>query len=148
MGVEWDGKFSSFDDGISKDFLENAADAEALKPYSTTNTTRSVDFMNPKDAKGLTRAMLQQELGRDPTQGEYEDFLSALHSAERANPDRTTTTTQYTPNEEGVSYDTSTTSRTQEGIGAEGLAQVAYEQARVSPGGPSGRRWARTSRRS
>ena len=144
-GVGWDGNLDSFKGGIPKAMAKaasTAASGGALAsgydpddfPYKKTTTSKSIDVLNPKDAKALTRAVLQQELGRDPTQGEYEDFLAALNAAERANPDisRTTTTYDLDPTTESPYVSKQRTVTTQ-GIGEAGLSQVAYEQAQRNP---------------
>ena len=93
-----------------------------------------MDVLNPKDAKALTKAVLQQELGRDPTQGEYEDFLSALNAAERENPDVSHTTSTYRLDPVTQSpYLAKQRTVTQQGISEAGLAQVAQEQAQRNP---------------
>lgn len=141
-GVDWNGKFDYFNKGIPKS-VAKAAGATAAGasgydpkdfPYKKTTTSTNVDMLNPKDAKYLTRSMLQQELGRDPTQGEYEDFLSVLNAAEHENPDvqRTTTTYKLDPVTQGP-YVAHQRTATTEGIGAEGLAQVAYQKAQQDP---------------
>lgn len=94
----------------------------------------SVSFLNPEDAKGLTRQMLQQQLGRDPSQAEYEDFLSMLHAAERAHPSTSTTTSSMTYDAETGGYVNPVShTTTQQGIGADGLNQMAYERATQNP---------------
>ena len=35
----------------------------------------SIDIYSPSQARGLLRSVLQQELGRDPTDDEFDDFL-------------------------------------------------------------------------
>lgn len=94
-----------------------------------TTTQKSIDFLNPEDAKGLVRATLQQQLGRDPTQAEYEDFLSVIHAAERSHP--TTTRTTSTTNDQGDIV--SQSSVTHGGLTSEGYNQLAYEKARQMP---------------
>lgn len=94
-----------------------------------TSTQRSVDFMSPEDAKGLVRGMLQQQLGRDPTQAEYEDFLATIHGAERANPSVSKTT--YTTDDQGSVTNQSTTSRG--GLNQSGYEQLLYEKAKKMP---------------
>ncbi len=141
MGINWDGKLSTFDDGIPKSYLTaaEAAGEDPLKPFSTTttSTSRSVDLMSPMDAKGLTRQMLQQELGRDPTQAEYEDFLSALHAAERQNPtiSKTTTTSHYGVNDAGQHFleDSNTNTVSRGGLTSAGYEQILTEQAQANP---------------
>lgn len=123
-GIEWNGDLSAFDNGV-KGFGESTDQSKTV-----TTTYTSSDVLNPKNAKGLVRSILQQELSRDPTKAEYEDFLSALMAAERQNPDVTTTTQQFGSDGQLISSN----SRTQQGINEEGLAQIATEKARSKPG--------------
>ena len=94
-----------------------------------SQTTRHVDIYSPEDTKGLVRAVLNQELGRDPTQAEMEDFSAALTHSMRANPDVTHTSQIYN-NGEMVSEN----SVTHQGIGQQGLQEVATERAQAQPG--------------
>lgn len=94
-----------------------------------TQTSRSVDLMSPADAKGLVRATLQQQLGRDPTQGEYEDFVATIHAAEHAHP--STSTTTYTTDEQGNTTNQNTVTRG--GINQSGYDQLLYEKAKQMP---------------
>lgn len=141
-GVNWNGNFNVFDKGIAKAFKEMDADLEGAselgpsipKEFTDVRTDTAVDYMNPADAKALTRSMLQQELGRDPTQGEYEDFLSAIMAAERENPTTQTTTTKYEldPNNQlGIA-----SQRTVQhgGMTSAGYDQLLREQAQSQPG--------------
>lgn len=123
-GIKWDGNLNAFDNGVS-----NSAPVKDLSK-TTTQTYKTVDFMDPMDAKNLTRGMLQQELGRDPTQAEYEDFLSAINAAERHDPSVTHVTSQYGSDGSLLHQNTVT----HQGIGAAGLQQVAYEKAQNQPG--------------
>lgn len=107
--------------------------------YSTTTTQKSVDFMDPADARNLTRAMLQQQLGRDPTDGEYEDFIAMLHNAEKANPSVSRTTYNYEYQDDptadaGASWQaTGANTVTHSGITESGEQQLAYEKAQQNP---------------
>lgn len=128
-GIKWDGNLNAFDGGVKAGIGKDAAE-----PFSQTTTYKSVDVLNPKNAKGMVRSVLQSEMGRDPTQAEYEDFISALMAAERQNPDVTTTTSNYGVDDQGQNYLASQTSSTKQGINEEGLAQMAVEKARRQPG--------------
>lgn len=122
LGDGWDGKFSSL--------TPDKADAlgSGITPKTTTQTTRSVDLMSNEDAKGLVRGMLQQELGRDPTQAEYEDFVATLHSAQRANPSVSTSTVTTDGNGNGTQ-----TVRSSGGLSDAGINQALYEHLRQQP---------------
>jgi len=130
-GIQWDGNLDAFDDGLGSKAKE--ADNRP-KPGTYTTTATSIDFMNPQDARNLVRGTLQQELGRDPTQGEYEDFLSAIHAAEREDPSTQKTTSTYVldKNDNLRLSDQQTVSH--QGIGSAGLQQLAYEKAQRQPG--------------
>lgn len=121
LGKSWNGDISSLT-------AENANSLNPDQPKTTTQTSRSVDLMSNEDAKGLVRSMLQQQLGRDPTQAEYEDFVATLHSAESSNPSisRTTTTTDGSGN-------TSIRNRTRGGLGQAGTEQALYEHLKNQP---------------
>ena len=140
-GVKWDGKLSSLDDGVT-DYLKSAGiDTGSTIPkggtYTTKSTSTTVDLMNPMDAKNMTRGMLQKQLGRDPTQAEYEDFLAAVNAAEHANPTTTSSTTTDTyglDNNQNLRLTNSHTSNTShQGIGAQGIEQLMYEKAISNP---------------
>lgn len=94
-----------------------------------TSTQKTLDFMSPTDAKGLVRGMLQQQLGRDPTQAEYEDFIATIHAAEAANP--STSTTTYSTDAQGNTTNSST--RTSGGLSQAGLDQTLYQKAKSLP---------------
>jgi hypothetical protein len=129
-GVEWDGKLKSLGTDELTKMLEAANGGEESQAGTFTTTTKSLDFMDPMDAKALARGVLQQELGRDPTQAEYEDFISAIHAAERHDP--STTRTTYTTDDDGRVVDQRSVTR--EGMGAGGYEQLAIEKARRNPG--------------
>lgn len=121
LGDKWDGKLKS----LTPENVMKTLGPEA-GPKSRTQTSRSVDISSASEARGLVRGLLQQELGRDPTQAEYEDFVAALHSAERKNPTITTSTQHY--GADGQATSSSTTSRG----GVDG-GQVLYEKLKKQP---------------
>lgn len=142
-GVKWDGNLNSLGGLLKLKSLGGPGlpeEDESKKPgganftgtIKQTSTSRSVNLINPEDAKNLTRSMLQQQLGRDPSQAEYEDFLSMLHAAERAQPD-VTTATQTSRYRDGMLVHSGQSSTTRQGIGAAGLEQLAYERAQRNP---------------
>jgi hypothetical protein len=135
-GIKWDGNLSSFDDGLGKaaEAAGSTSTSTTPKPGSYTTKSSSVDFMNPEDAKNLVRSTLQSELGRDPTQGEYEDFLSAVHAAEASNPSTQTTTSKYVLDKNENLRLAAQHTTSQQGIGSAGLEQIAYEKAQRQPG--------------
>lgn len=96
----------------------------ANKTVTTTNSQR--DIYSADEARGLARAILRRELDRDPTDEEYEDFVSALQTKQRENPTVTTTRTRY--DENGSPTNTSSTTR-----GGVDLEQFAQDQAEDNP---------------
>lgn len=85
----------------------------------------SRDIFSASQAKGLIRGVLQQELGRDPTAEEFEDFITALQTKQRENPTRTVQRTIY---RDGDPVRQSTTS-----TGGIDPAEFALEQAQANP---------------
>lgn len=94
-----------------------------------TQTQKHTDIYSPEDTQALVKAVLQQEMGRDPTRAEMEDFAAALTSAMRSNPSVSKTTQTY---DKGQLVSSNTT--THEGIGAAGLQNLAEEKAQAQPG--------------
>lgn len=122
LGDKWDGNLKTL----------NADKVSGLAGGSTTThtqTSRSVDYMNPADAKAMVRDLLQQQLQRDPTQAEYEDFIASLHRQEGAHPSTSTTTMTM----DALGNETSRNTRTKQGIGAAGLNQLMYEKLKKQP---------------
>lgn len=139
-GTEWDGTLEGVTSalsglGIDVAGLESGA-KKAKEPFTGTKTTTATnvsrDIMEPADAKALTRAMLQRELGRDPTEGEFEDFISAIQHAQRVNPTVSKTKNSYTYEEgEMVSQRSNTTTRG--GLTEAGIQDIALQKARQNP---------------
>lgn len=118
-------------DQLAADFGGGALEGEeAEEKFTGTKKHKAtvVDLMSPADARGMVRTLLQQELGRDPTQAEYEDFVSALHGAQRKNPSTITTRSNIVEGEEVSSHTTQTG-----GLDQSGLQQVAYERLKKQP---------------
>lgn len=65
------------------------------KPASKTTTSTSIDEMDPAVAKGMIRNAAANMLGRDPTKAEMEDFIAKAQTIAQANPQVTTTKTNY-----------------------------------------------------
>lgn len=99
LGDKWDGDLNS----LAADHFSGGSSLAGT--HTSTSTDR--DIMSAEDARGLVRGLLQQELGRDPTQAEYEDFVSALQAAQRQNPVTTKTTT--TTDENGLVVNSNST---------------------------------------
>lgn len=142
-GSEWDGSYSGLTEILAQNDINISDVDEEEKDLSGTFTSTSSssnvsrDVMDPNDAMALTRAMLQRELGRDPTKAEFEDFIGAVQNAQRSNPTRTnsSTTTTYTKDKKGrvVDTDNSSTSSTQSGISQAGIEDVLLRRARQNP---------------
>lgn len=128
----WNGKVDDLDEAAAKAGIAflGTSGISGGEPEKFTGTKKfkstSFNFMDPTDAKMLAMNTLQRELGRDPTQAEYEDFIGAIHAAEKRNPSVTTTTSTY---DEGELTDQ--TSTTTGGVNAE---YVALQKARQNPG--------------
>lgn len=133
VGTEWNGNFSSLNDVIGKAGLVPAEDGSsggggtAEEPFTGSQSTTSVsrNIMDPTDARQLARALMLRELGREPTEEEFADFVGALQSAQRGNPTVTTQTGHF---EDGEL--TKTTSTTRGGINPE---EVALQKVRKNP---------------
>lgn len=105
--------------------------APQRKPGKTyTETSKRVDIYNQRDAEGLARAALENELGRVPTEDEYADFVSTLNAESRANP--TTTVTKSVYDKFGTIKDQRT--RTRGGLSESGINAMATEWAEAQPG--------------
>jgi hypothetical protein len=142
-GADWDGTYGD----LANILTENDVDVSGIEDgeedlsgtYTTTssNTSVSRDIMDPNDAMALTRAMIQRELGRDPTKAEFEDFISAVQAAQRANPVRTTTTATSTETRDKdgrvVDSDSSSSSTTRGGISPAGIEDILLRRARQNP---------------
>jgi hypothetical protein len=142
-GSDWDGSFGDLQgiltelDIDASGIVDEKEDLSGTHTTTSTNTSVSRDVMDPNDAMALTRAMLQRELGRDPTKGEFEDFIGAVQAAQRRSPTRTTTksTNTVTTDEDGrvIDSDTSQTSNTKAGISQAGIEDLMLRRARQNP---------------
>ena len=65
------------------------------RPAAKTTTSSNIEEMDPAQAKVMLKNSLSQMLGRDPRQDEIDDFISKAQMIAKANPNVTTTTTQY-----------------------------------------------------
>lgn len=144
---DWDGTYSGLADilaqsdiditGVDDTPEDRVKDLSGTRTTTSSNTSVSRDVMDPNDAMALTRAMLQRELGRDPTKAEFEDFVSAVQAAQRSHPTKTTTkqTNTVTTNKKGrvVDSDTSSQSTTTGGISQAGVEDILLRRARQNP---------------
>lgn len=85
-----------------------------------------VDIYSPTEARGLIRNVLKAELGREPTEDEFEDFRASLNAEMEDNPSVQVTRTRY---QEGEAVSSST--RTRGGIDPN---EYATEWAQSQPG--------------
>lgn len=109
--------------------------------YETSHTT-TINEMGPEQARTMIRQALRQELLREPTQEEIEDFASRANAIVSANPQiqETTDEMEWDPNLEGPGQggykQVSSTSRdlgkTAEEVGAM-VQNSAIDQARNNP---------------
>lgn len=105
-----------------------ATDEEKRFTGRKSFTRKDVNLTSPEDAKGIVRAVLRDQIGRAPTDEEMRAFVNVLNEAERANPQVTTTTSEFVEGEE-VSSSAVTTG----GLGADGVNELLMEQARSMP---------------
>lgn len=79
---------------------QNAAElkkrAMTNKDGSITYSNTSVNLSNRTHVEALATSVLQQALGRDPTQAEINTFFGTLRGAEKANPTTTSNTVDGT----------------------------------------------------
>lgn len=111
--------FESFYSGKSP----SAAEKDPNRTEKFTSYSR--DIFSASQARGLIREVLQKELGRDPTEEEFQDFKDALQTEQQQNPTRTVQSTVY---RDGDPVSQSTTS-----TGGIDPAQFALEQAQANP---------------
>lgn len=143
--ANWDGSYGDLVDVLGENDIDvsgvdepdKAKDLSGTHTTTSTNTSVNRDVMEPNDAMALTRAMLQRELGRDPTKAEFEDFVGAVQAAQRSNPERTTSksTNTVTTNKKGrvVDSDTSSSSTRTGGITQAGVEDLMLRRARQNP---------------
>jgi len=125
-GIDWNGDLDSLNlNSIIK--LTGAENASLAGTRTATYTSK--DFMDPMDAKALVRATLQRELGRDPTQAEYEDFISSIHAAEAHDMSSQSVTT--TTDAQGRVLSQNSTSHA--GMSQAGIGEMALERAQRQP---------------
>ena len=130
----WFQKLLSSEEGGSSSLGKSAGAAAKREPEldlsgTFTSKSRNVDIWSPTDARGLIRATLRRELDRDPTEAEFEEFVSTLQAAQRRHPAVTTTT--VTRNKEGEV--TNQNSVTRGGLGASGIQEIAQREAEENP---------------
>lgn len=125
LGKKWDGSTEDLNKILDD---ASADDEQQLKNGKFTTTYSTTDIMNPSDAKFLVRTLLQQQLGRDPTKDEYEDFLAAARTIQKQNPGTSTVTDTY---KEGELTHRSTVNRP--GISPSGISQELYEDVKNTP---------------
>lgn len=85
-----------------------------------------VDIYSPSEARGLIRNVLKAELGREPTEDEFEDFRASLTAEQEDNPSVSVTRSRYV---DGDVVSSRTTSR-----GGIDPNEYATEWAQSQPG--------------
>lgn len=125
-----------FGDG-DDDAAGGSGSSSKRKPYkhplankTVTEKTTTRDIYSPADAEALARAVVEQELGRVPTEEEYADFVSALNAVQQENPHVTRTRTHY--DKHGRVETTNTRSRG--GMSSSAVQAFATEWAEDQPG--------------
>lgn len=106
-----------------------ATGQSAGKPHTEVTKSKSYDIWAPEDARGLARNTLQSVLGRDPSEAEFEDFVTALQTKQRENPTITTTRTHYDAQGNAVRQSSTNTG----GLHEAGIEELAREQAQAAP---------------
>lgn len=125
-GLKWNGELDSLTLKKFDSMIATTEEGNPLANRTITSTSKSIDLFSPSEARGFARTALQAELGRDPTQAEYEDFLGALNASARANPNVTTTTQKF--DAEGLQASTSSVTR-----GGIDPGQLSIEKAQRNP---------------
>lgn len=125
-GLDADAPFSR---KTASKWYDKAIGKTTGKPHKETQVNTSVDLFSPEDARGLARATLQQALGRDPSEAEYEDFIAALQAKARANPSVSRTTTQF----DAEGNVTAVRTVNSGGLTEAGINNFAQEQAEAAP---------------
>lgn len=108
--------------------VSGLADQDVKFNGTKSYTRKERNLANPADARELIREVVRDQIGRAPTEEEYQAFLSVLNEAQQANPSVVTDVDTFV-NGEAVSTDTTT----QSGIGSAGLAGIVRDQARQMP---------------
>jgi hypothetical protein len=94
-----------------------------------THTSVSTQTLDQESADGIVRAIFQQSMGRDPTDGELSDYRTMMTGYAKDHPQTTTTTTKY----DGQGNEASSTSNTKGGITESGLQNMAAQHAQADP---------------
>lgn len=115
-------------DVIAKDMTQRESVA-AAQPRTVTSTQVQAQMSSRTDASALFEQAASSLLGRAPTKSESSKFFGALNKYEKANPQTTTTTTDYSA-EGDVTGQKSTSSG---GVSADARAYLAEQQAKADP---------------
>lgn len=108
--------------------VSGLADQDVKFNGTKSYTRKQTNLANPADARELVREVVRDQIGRAPTEEEYQAFVGMLTEAQRANPTMQTDTVTYENGEE-----VSSASTTEAGIGSAGLAGMARDRARQMP---------------
>lgn len=117
-------------DVISKDMTQReASGAAASQARTVTSTQTQAQLSSRTDASALFEQAASSLMGRAPTKSESAKFFGALNKYEKANPQTTTTTSNYSD----VGDLTSQSSTSKGGVSADARAYLAEQQAKADP---------------
>lgn len=114
-------------DILAKDMAQR--EAAISKPRTVTSTSTSLDVSSALTARAIFQQATQSLIGRAPTSAETRAFQAKLNAYERANPQVTTTTTDYA----GTGEMTGQTSNTTGGVNQAERAIMAEDAIKVDP---------------
>lgn len=101
----------------------------AAGPKQTTQVSTRVDVLSRPDAEAIVMNVFRGAVGRDPEQGELDRYAALLIGKSKANPTKSTTTTDYTADGSVATSNTISTG----GISSAALQQAAQDEARADP---------------
>jgi hypothetical protein len=127
-----DADTANFNDKTVNRWASGADSGNVEEDLSGTHVTRQkfVDIYSREDARGLARATLRRELDRDPTEAEFEDFVSSLQAFTKDNP--RTAVTRTTTDADGKVISEKTTNRG--GVSEAGVSEFLQDKAEEQPG--------------
>ena len=113
-------------DILAKD--RSQREAYLKTPRTETQTSTQVQLSTSEDAHAIFLQSAKALLGRDPTKAEIKTFQSQLNAYEKANPQKTTTTSNYVGDTLQSQSQTSTG-----GVSSESRALMATEDIKKDP---------------
>lgn len=127
-------QLSTWDDVLKLPGPEKNQSTEPAGPKLTpawTHTDKQFDVADPGSVRQVMDAALQQALGRNPTDGEREDFLAAVQHAYKANPQ--VQQTHYSGDHADGTPGNTTTTVMDAGLTNSDVANMALDTARQMP---------------